>query len=83
MENNEIMEVMETEAMNEEIVVRDGSGIGTGLAVAIGAGLACAVAAGVKLAKWGIAKFKAKKELHVPDHEVVVEEEDLEEVVAN
>lgn len=82
MENNEIMEVVETEAMDEDIVVRENSGIGTGAAIAIGAGLACAVGACVKLVKWGVAKIKAKKELSEVDECVEAEEEDLEDVDA-
>lgn len=82
MENNEIMEVVEDETQIEDIVVRENSGIGTGAAIAIGAGLACAVGAAVKLGQKLVAWYKAKKELHVPENEIEVTDEDIEEIAA-
>lgn len=81
---NEIMNY-EDDVLDTEIVEDEGSsGIGTGVAIAIGAGLAFAATAVVKLVKKGIAKHKAKKELHKPDEDEVVEvsEEDLVDVSA-
>lgn len=81
MENNELMVNEEIEVMNDEFVADGNSGIGTGVAVLIGAGLTLAVGAGVKLAKKGIAAWKAKKELRQPDKEIIVDAEEIEEVV--
>ena len=81
MENNEIMNYEDIEVM-DDVIVEDGkTGIGTGVAMLIGAGLTLAVGAGVKLVKKLVAKHKAKKELHVPDHEIEVDDEDLADVV--
>lgn len=81
MENNELMINEEIEVMNDEIVAEGKSGIGAGVAMLIGAGLTLAVGAGVKLAKKGIAAIKAKKELHTPDHDIIVDEAEIAEVV--
>lgn len=79
--DNEIMNIEEVEAMDNEVMVEnEGSGIGTMVAMAIGAGLTLAVGAGVKLGKKLLAKHKAKKEFREPDHEVIVDDEDIEEV---
>ena len=80
MENNEIMINEEFEVMDDHIVVDDGNGIGTGVAMLIGAGLAFAVGGAVKAGKWAYEKIKAKKELKQPDKDVLVEESDLEKV---
>lgn len=77
MENNEIMNYDEIEVMDDAIVAEEKSGVGTGVAMLIGAGLALAVGAGVKLGKKMYANFKAKREIHKPDKEVIVDEEDL------
>ena len=82
MENNELMEMEEIEVMDDVVVAEEKSGISTGLAMIIGTGLALAVGAGIKQAKKGWAKLKAKKEVRKPDHEVLVEDEDIEEIAA-
>lgn len=79
---------MENEIMNEEIMepetetceVEEGSGIGTGVAMLIGAGLTLATTAVVKLAKKGIAAYKAKKELRRPEEPVEVDDDDIVDV---
>lgn len=82
MENNEIMEYENIDVMDDTVMEDEGTGVGAGVAMLIGAGLTLAVGAGVKLAKKAYAAYKAKKELHQPDKEIIVEDEDLEEVVA-
>lgn len=78
MDNNEIMnEGME---MIDEIVVDEGTGIGTGKAMLIGAGVVLAVCAGVKLVKKAVAAHKAKKALNQPEEEIEIDPEDLVEV---
>lgn len=81
MENNEIVNVENFEIM-DEVVMEDKPGLSTGGAILFGAGLTLAVGAGIKLVKKLIANAKAKKELRCPDHEVLVEDEDIDEVVA-
>ena len=79
--DNEIMNIEEVEVMDDEVMVEnEGSGIGTMVAMAIGAGLTLAVGAGVKLGKKLYAGYKAKKEFRKPDHDVIVDEEAIEEV---
>lgn len=80
MENNEII-VMD-EIIDETVVADGGKSLGTGTAILIGIGVAAAIGAGVALGKKVSAWIKAKKELRKPDRDVVVEDEDLEEVVA-
>lgn len=80
MENNEIM-VMD-EIIDETVVADGGKSLGTGTAILIGAAAAAVIGAGVALGKKVYAWAKAKKELHKPDKEILVEDEDLEEVVA-
>lgn len=81
MENNEIMNEG-IENVMEEVVANEGTGFKPG-AVALGvAGVALAVVAGVALAKKAYAAFKAKKELRKPDAEVLIDEEDMADVVA-
>lgn len=80
MENNEIMINEENEVMNNEFVAEGKSGIGTGVAMAFGIGLTLAVGAGIKLVKKGITAIKTKKELHKPDHDIIVEAEEIEAV---
>ena len=82
MENNEIMNFEEVEFVNDEVAVEERHGVGTGAAMLIGAGLALAVSAGVKLGKKVAAKIRAKRALHKPDHEILVEDEDIEEIAA-
>ena len=82
MENNELMNMEEIEVMDDVVVAEEKTGISTGAAMLIGAGLTVAVSAAVKLVKKGIAAYKAKKEIHKPDHEVLVEDEDIEEIAA-
>lgn len=81
---NEIMEeeVMETNECTDIVETNEGSGIGTGMAIAIGSGLTLAIIGGVKLVKKLVAKHKAKKELHkVDDHDFVeVTDEQIAEV---
>ena len=57
---NEIMNVEETEIM-DEVVVTDNKRFGAGKVALIGAAVVLAVTAGVKLVKKGIAAHKAKK----------------------
>lgn len=79
---------MENEIMNEEIMepetetceVEEESRIGTGVAMLIGAGLTLATTAVVKLAKKGIAAYKAKKELRRPEEPVEVDDDDIVDV---
>lgn len=80
MNENEIMDVNEVEELTEDIMVNKESGMGTGLAMAVGAMLTVAVGAAVKYGKKVYANYKAKKELRKPDHEVIVDAEDIEEV---
>lgn len=80
MENNEIMNFENIDMTDDVIMEGEGSGISTGGAMLIGAGLTLAIGAGIKLAKKGIAWLKARKEVHKPDHEVVVDDEDIERV---
>lgn len=80
MENNEIMNYEETDVMNDDVVVNEGTGIGTGVAMLIGAGLTLAAGAAVKLGKKAVAAYKAKKELRKPDKEIIVEADQVEEV---
>lgn len=80
MENNELMNYEDIAVMDEAIVAEEKSGMSTGVAMLIGAGLTLAVGAGVKLAKKGIAYFKAKKEFRQPDGDVTIEPEDIEAV---
>ena len=82
MENNEIMNYEEIEVMDDAVVADGGSGVSTGVAMLIGAGLALAVGAGVKLGKKVYAKIKAKKELHKPDKDIIVEDSDIEYVTS-
>lgn len=83
MENNEIMNYEEIEVMDDVMDVGDeNTGVGTGIAMLIGAGLTLAVGAGVKLGKDLYAKYKAKKVIHVPDHDIQVEPEEVEAVAA-
>ncbi len=82
MENNELMNVEEIEVMDDVVVAEEKSGIGTGVAMLIGAGLTLVASAGVKLVKKKWADHKAKKEIRKPDHEVLVEDEDIEEIAA-
>ena len=81
MENNEIMNFEAVDMSDDMIMEGEGTGISTGGAMLIGAGLTLAIGAGIKLAKKGWAYLKAKKELKQPDHEVVVEDQDIERVV--
>lgn len=81
MENNEIMNYEEIEVM-DDVMEEEGTGIGTGVAMLIGAGLTFAAGAAVKLGKKLYANYKAKKELHLAEKEIIVEPEDVEEVAA-
>ena len=77
---NEIMNVMNEDNVTMEDMGIEGVGLGAGAAMLIGVGLAVAIGAGVKLGKKLYAVIKAKKELHKPDHEVEVDDEDIEEI---
>lgn len=82
MENkNEIMNEG-IEAMVEEVVVDEATGIGSGKIMLVCAGLTLAVGAGVMLAKKLYTNYKAKKELRQPDKEIEVDPEDVEAVAA-
>lgn len=80
---NEIMNY-EDEVMDIEVepIETEGSGVSTGVAIAIGAGLAVAATAIVKLVKKAVAKHKAKKELHLVEEGEIIEptEEEIVEV---
>lgn len=82
---NEIM-IFEDDVMEIEPACVDcdaeGSGMSTGMAMAIGAGLTLAVGAAVKAGKWLYGKYKAHKELKRPkDGEVIeVTQDEIEEV---
>lgn len=82
MENNEIMEmneVMDVEVMDMET---ERSGLSTGGAMLIGAALTAATVAVVKLGKKAWAKYKARKEQKVSDHDFVdIDDEEVAEVV--
>jgi hypothetical protein len=82
MENN--MEIMNEgiEAMVDNVVVDNAVAKGNGMAVLKGAGLALAVVAGIKLAVNAYKTYQTNKELRQPDKETVVEDKDVEEVVA-
>lgn len=82
MENNEIMNYEDIEVMDDVVVADDDTGIGAGVAMLLGAGLTLAVGAGVKLGKKLYAGYKAKKEIHKPDHEIEVEPEDVVEIAS-
>lgn len=81
MENNEIMEM--DNVMDCEVVEmgEERSGLSTGGAILVGAALTAATVAVVKLGKKMWAKYKAHKELHKPDSDIEVTDEDIEEVV--
>lgn len=81
MENNELMNLEEIEAMDDVVVADEKTGISTGGAMLIGAGLTLAVSAGIKLVRKFIADRKAKKDINKPDHEVLVDDEDIEKIV--
>ena len=80
MENNEIMNYDNIEIVNDTVETSGSTGIGTGVAMAIGAGVTLAVGAGIKLVKKLVANAKAKKELHKPDRDIEVDDEDLIDV---
>lgn len=83
MENNEIMNVEnEIEVVDDVVVADEKTGISTGCAMLIGAGLTLAASAGVKLVRKFIANRKAKKELKKLEDESVIEDEIIEDVVA-
>lgn len=52
---------------NNEIMINEGSGLGTGMSMLIGAGLAFAVGGAVKVGKWAYGKVKAKREFRKYD----------------
>lgn len=77
MNENEMMNINNEEIEND-VVVEEDSGIGTGLAMLIGSGLTLAGIAGVKAFKKVWKKHKAKKILET---EVVdLDEEDIEAI---
>lgn len=80
MENNEIMNYEEGTEMMEEVVADSKPGLSTGGKLLVGTGVFLAITAGYKLVKKAWAARKAKKELHQPDYDVYVDEEDVEEV---
>lgn len=82
MENIEIMNEG-IEAMVDEVVADNTTGMSTGVAMLLGAGLTFAIGVGVKLGKKAYAALKAKKEgPRRPDKEITVEPEDVEAVAA-
>ena len=82
MENTEIMnEAMDT--VIEDVVVDEVIAKGNNMNLVFkGSLVVAAVAAVAVLAKKGYDAYKAKKALHQPDKEIVVEAEDLAEVTA-
>ena len=76
MEENAVMNYEEEVLESEVVETKEGSDLSTGAAIAIGAGLALAATAVVKLVKKGIAKAKAKKELHKVEEGKTVEPTD-------
>lgn len=83
MENNEIMNEMINEELNEVMddvaEVNDGlNKVVVGVIVSIAA---LAIGAGIKYGGKVVKAIKNKKALHKPDHEVTVEQEDIEAVV--
>ena len=83
MENNEIMNYEELDAMDVTVDAGEKTGMSTGVAMLIGAGVTLAIGAGVKLVKKGIAYVKAQKELKKAEqHDFVdFEPEDNDHVV--
>lgn len=82
MENTEIMkEAMDT--VIEDVVVDEVVANGKNMNMILKGGfVVAAVAAVAVLAKKGYDAYKAKKELHLADKEIIVEAEDLAKVVA-
>lgn len=81
MENNEIMnEGFKNVVKN--VTADKVSGIGTGVTVLLTVLGTLAVGGGIALAKAGWDKLKGNKELHQPDAEIDVEDEDVIEVAA-
>lgn len=82
MENTEIMnEVMDT--VIEDVVVDEVIANGKKMNPALkGSLITAAIVAGIGLIWKGYGMIKAKKELHQPDNEIIVEDEDLAEVTA-
>lgn len=74
---NEGMDVVIEEFVADEVV---NTGIGINKYAKIGLG-GVALAAAAWLIKKGYDKYKANKELHKPDHEIAVEDADIEAVV--
>lgn len=80
---NEIMNYEDIECMADVVETGEKTGIGTGVAMLIGAGFTLAVGAGVKLAKKGIAAYKAKKAARNADNANVIDAEENEEDTSN
>ena len=82
MENNEIMNEMINEEFNEVMdVAAEANGGLNKVVVGVIVGVAAlAIGAGVKYGGKVVKAIKDKKTLHKPDHEVVVEQEDIEDV---
>lgn len=82
MENNEIMNEMINEELDEVMdVAADANGGLNKVVVGVIVGVAAlAVCAGIKYGGKVVKAIKDKKALHKPDHEVTVEQEDIEVV---
>lgn len=82
MENNEIMNEMINEELNEvmDVAVEANDGLNK-VVVGVIVGVAVlAIGAGIKYGGKVVNAIKNKRALHKPDHEVTVEQEDIETV---
>ena len=79
MENNEIMNEMINEELDEvmDVAAEANGGLNKVIVGVIVGVAALAIGAGIK---YGGEAIKDKKALHKPDHEVTVEQEDIEAV---
>lgn len=82
MENNEIMNEMINEELNEvmDIAAEANGGLNKVVVGVIVGVAALAIGAGIKYGGKVVKAIKDKKALYKPDHEVTVEQEDIEAV---
>ena len=82
MENNEIMNEMINEELNEvmDVAVEANDGLNKVIVGVIVGVAALAIGAGIKYGGKVVKAIKDKRALRKPDHEVTVEEEDIEAV---
>lgn len=82
MENNEMMNEMMNEELNEVMdVAAEANGGLNKIVVGVIVGVAAlAIGAGIKYGGKVVKAIKDKKALHKPDHEVTVDQEDIEAV---